>query len=54
MPVYTTNAHNDVAFGALRLIDSALKPQRELARAPQLEFDLAGYRARWREQIVSL
>ena len=45
--VYTANAHNDVSFGALRLIDPALKPQGTLTRIVPLEGDLAGYRAAW-------
>lgn len=49
--VYTANAHNDVAFGALRLIDPALRAQGELAHVMPLEGDLAGYRACWRAEI---
>lgn len=45
--VYTANAHNDVSFGALRLIDSDLEPEGALARVDPLEGDLAGYRAAW-------
>lgn len=51
--VYTANAHNDVSFGALRLIDPGLQPQGELVRIEPLEADLAAYRARWRERIGS-
>lgn len=49
--VYTANAHNDVSFGALRLIDPALKPQGELARVEPLEGDLAAYRAAWTKAV---
>lgn len=49
--VYTANAHNDVSFGALRLINSMLKPQGELRRVEPLEGDLAAYRALWRAQV---
>jgi sugar (pentulose or hexulose) kinase len=45
--VYTANAHNDVSFGALRLIDPDLKPQGELVRVQPLPQDLTAYRARW-------
>lgn len=45
--VYTANAHNDVSFGALRLVDPALRPQGELRRVEPLPGDLAAYRARW-------
>lgn len=49
--VYTANAHNDVSFGALRLVDPALKPQGELRLVEPLPGDLAAYRARWRAAI---
>lgn len=45
--IYTANAHNDVSFGALRLIDPSLRPQGELIRVRPLEQDLATYRAKW-------
>jgi sugar (pentulose or hexulose) kinase len=45
--VYTANAHNDVSFGALRLIDPALRPQGELVRVEPLDSDLTQYRAQW-------
>jgi sugar (pentulose or hexulose) kinase len=50
--VYTANAHNDVSFGALRLIDSTLSPQGKLVRVTPLDGDLAGYRARWRAEMA--
>jgi hypothetical protein len=49
--VYTANAHNDVSFGALRLLDPKLKPQGELARVEPLDADLTAYRARWHEYL---
>lgn len=49
--VYTANAHNDVSFGALRLINSMLKPQGKLRRVEPLEADLAPYRASWRAKV---
>ena len=45
--IYTANAHNDVSFGALRLIDPTLKPQGELQQVAPLDCDLEPYRARW-------
>ncbi|MEJ6008829.1 FGGY-family carbohydrate kinase [Novosphingobium aquae] len=45
--VYTANAHNDVSFGALRLIDPALRPQGELVPVTPLGTDLTQYRAQW-------
>lgn len=49
--VFTANAHNDVSFGALRLVDPDLAPQGELVQVLPLEGDLAGYRARWRARV---
>ena len=45
--VFVANAHNDVSFGALRLIDPTLTPHGELRRIEPLAVDLAPYRARW-------
>jgi hypothetical protein len=45
--VYTANAHNDVSFGALRLVDPTLKPRGELVRVAPLDGDLQTYRAAW-------
>jgi sugar (pentulose or hexulose) kinase len=47
MAVYTANAHNDVSFGALRLIDPSLKPQGSLSRVQPLDDDISTYRSRW-------
>ena len=45
--IYMANAHNDVSFGALRLIDSSLRPAGALVRILPLETDLRAYHARW-------
>lgn len=52
MRVMTANAHNDVSFGALRLIDPGLKPDGELRRVEPLAVDLAAYRDRWRAALA--
>lgn len=49
--LFTANAHNDVSFGALRLIDPDLKPQGELLPVPPLAGDLTAYRATWRASM---
>jgi sugar (pentulose or hexulose) kinase len=49
--IYTSHAHNDVSFGALRLLDPELKPSATLDRVVPLDVDLAGYRARWHEAL---
>lgn len=45
--VFVANAHNDVSFGALRLIDPALVPQGELRQIEPLDADLDTYRNDW-------
>lgn len=51
LAVYTANAHNDVSFGALRLIDPALAPQGELVRVTSLDADLTAYRKDWLARV---
>ncbi|MCX7284264.1 MAG: FGGY family carbohydrate kinase [Novosphingobium sp.] len=51
--VYTANAHNDVSFGALRLIDPTLKPQGALVRVEPLDADLDTYRNRWQAEVAA-
>jgi sugar (pentulose or hexulose) kinase len=46
--VFVSNAHQDVAYGALRLVDPQLAPPCELTRVEPLEIDLSGYAAQWR------
>lgn len=49
--VFTANAHNDVSFGALRLIDRDLRPNGELVRVQPLAGDLTLYRQRWQSEM---
>ena len=49
--VFVANAHNDVSFGALRLLDPGLAPQGGLRRVEPLPGDLDAYRAKWREAV---
>jgi sugar (pentulose or hexulose) kinase len=51
--VYTANAHSDVSFGALRLIDPHLNPPGELKLVEPLDVDLDAYRSRWLTQARS-
>ncbi|OYZ34053.1 MAG: carbohydrate kinase [Novosphingobium sp. 16-62-11] len=53
MTVYTANAHNDVSFGALRLIDPTLTPQGHLVRVQPLDADLDTYRNRWQAEVAA-
>jgi len=47
--VYVSNAHNDVSLGALRLLDSGVRPDGDLTLVEPLDISLAAYRAVWRE-----
>jgi sugar (pentulose or hexulose) kinase len=51
--VFVANAHNDVSFGALRLIDPALRPQGTLRRIEPLSVNLESYQATWRAAIAA-
>lgn len=46
--VYVANAHNDVSFGALRLLNPDLRPQSSLRRIEPLDQNLKGYVKSWR------
>ena len=48
--VYVGKAHNDVSYGALRLLDAALSPAEALELVEPLDVDLAPYRDRWRAE----
>ncbi|WP_293353547.1 carbohydrate kinase [Phenylobacterium sp.] len=50
--VHVSNAHDDVPYGALRLIDPTLPPKSPLQRVAPLPFSLDAYRQAWREQIA--
>lgn len=45
--VFVANAHNDVSFGALRLIDPLLQASGGLRRVLPLDGDLSAYKAMW-------
>ncbi|WP_226016779.1 FGGY-family carbohydrate kinase [Novosphingobium sp. FKTRR1] len=49
--VYVGNAHNDVSFGALRLVDPALRPLGALVRVEPLDGPIDAYRRRWHAEI---
>ena len=51
--VMVGSAHNDVSFGALRLLNPLLKPAGELRAMTRLEGDLAVYRDRWRAAVAA-
>lgn len=49
--VFVANAHNDVSFGALRLVNPILKANGGLRRVDPLEGDVCGYRDSWRDAV---
>lgn len=49
--IYRANAHNDVSFGALRLLDPNLQPAAALERVEPLQGDFAAYREKWRRDV---
>ena len=46
--MFVSNAHQDVAYGALRLVSSSLPPPCELTPVKPLDLDLAAYAVKWR------
>jgi sugar (pentulose or hexulose) kinase len=50
--IYATNAHNDVSFGALRLVNPALKASGTLNKIAPLAIDLLPYAAAWRHTVA--
>lgn len=49
--VFTANAHNDVSFGALRLVDPMLVSTGKLERVRPFDGELLAYRRRWRSAV---
>jgi sugar (pentulose or hexulose) kinase len=52
LTVYTANAHNNVSFGALRLINPELQPDGTLNHVLPLDQDLTDYAIRWRALVA--
>ena len=52
--IYVADEHNDVSFGALRLINPSLRAQGAIRLIEPLEHDLTSYRAAWREEQKAL
>ena len=50
MRLYTANAHSDVSYGALRLLDPTLPPPGQLQAVEGVALDFCEYRARWRSE----
>ena len=54
MKVYVANAHDDVPYGALRLLNPTLPPFHPLAPVEPLDLDLSAYASRWRASADAL
>ena len=52
--IYRSNAHNDVSYGALRLLDPSLQPTAPLDRVRPLDVSLDCYRELWRRDVERL
>jgi sugar (pentulose or hexulose) kinase len=50
LKVFVSNAHQDVAYGALRLINPQLEPELHLTAVKPLQLDLTPYAEQWRRQ----
>lgn len=50
--IFTSHAHNDVSFGALRLVNPRLEPADPLFGVAAVAMDLSDYRSRWRKRIA--
>jgi sugar (pentulose or hexulose) kinase len=50
--IYVSNAHTDVSYGALRLLNPDLQPTAALVRVQPLEVPLAAYRDAWRRDVA--
>lgn len=48
--VYVSNAHQDVAYGALRLVCPELPPPSDLTPVKSLDIDLRGFAREWRSR----
>ena len=49
--IYVANAHNDVSFGALRLIKPELEPSGALREVQPLPEDIQDYAKRWEAEL---
>lgn len=52
--VFVSNAHQDVAYGALRLINPQLAPPSKLTPVEPLPIDLTAFAAAWRARAQSM
>ncbi len=48
--IFVSNAHNDVSYGALRLINPSLMPSAALEAIEPFDYDLLSYRNTWRSE----
>jgi hypothetical protein len=50
--VFVSHAHNDVPYGALRLIDPTLTPPSPLTRVEPLDVDFSDFAGEWRSHAA--
>ena len=50
--VFVCNAHDDVSYGALRLLDPTLAPAAALHAVEPLDVDFSAYASEWREHAA--
>jgi hypothetical protein len=50
--VFVSNAHDDVPYGALRLLDPSLQPSSPLTPVEPLAVDFSNYSRQWREHAA--
>lgn len=50
--IYVSNVHNDVSYGALRLIDPTLEPASRLERVLPVDLPLLRYRETWSRDVA--
>jgi sugar (pentulose or hexulose) kinase len=52
--IFVCNAHNDVSFGALRLMDPSLRPASRLVPVAPLDVEIDPYRKRWEQDAIGM
>ena len=52
--VFVCNTHDDVPYGALRLLDPALAPTAALRAVEPLDVDFGAYASQWREHVARI
>lgn len=51
--IYLSNAQDNLAYGALGLLDGTIPGQSEVRKVEALDFDIAPYAAAWRDMVAA-